>query len=411
MATVTLTPESRRPRPRLGLWAAWGTLVAAIVILSLYPFHGWKASADLPWSFLFKPFPKYRTSFDLWTNLLAYLPLGWVTSRLLVARHLRIPQQAARALFGTLLVALSLSFCMEALQTFLPSRRSQSLDLLANAAGAAMGSLLALLAGPRPAPLGSAISPLDDQGTHQLWAPMVLIVLWCLAQAAPMRLWPGLGDLLPSQWSVRPFAWASGAEPIGVISLAERMLTESLMVVAALLAWSLLLERTRQLLEPRWSWMSRGSWPLVLVLGLVSSGLLRLGWTLVLAPSADSIEGLRQAVEVWLTAGVQTGLLLAALLGAALAGLSQQGQARLVMVLLVSLVVLSSSQPDSGYDHLLSQGWSQGQWLHLRGLASWSAAVWPLACFVWLAFMSLPRIRIRPGSVGSAGKPPTAGLK
>ena len=394
------------PAQAMGLWLVWLMLVAAIVSLSLYPFSGWKASADLPWAFLTKPLPKYRTSFDLWTNLLAYLPLGWMTLRLTAHDGSGRPGSAGffngrllAAMLATLLCCAGLSFLMEALQTYLPHRRAQWLDLLANCLGACLGMAIYLLGRKRTSTRSrtaeDCTTPLYQQvPANHLWFPVLLILLWCLAQAAPMNLWPGLGDLLPSNWAIRPFAWASGADHVFGLSTAERILTEALMVVAALIGWSFTLLQAKRILGQHWPALRRIGWPSVLVFGIVSACLIRVLWMSLLVPAVQYPAGLSQAIEAWLTAGVQTGLVVTALLGAAMVGLSARGQLGLVVALLVLLVGVSSGQPESGYDNFLAQTWSQGRWLNLRGLASWSAALWPVVALMWLVGLSSSRTRI-----------------
>lgn len=388
------TPGVAPAPQRIGLWLVWLMLVAAIISLSLYPFSGWKASADLPWAFLSKPLPRYRTSFDLWTNLLAYLPLGWVTLRLFAPYRPTslsfLNSRFVLAILATLLFGSGLSFLMEALQTYLPLRRAQWLDLLANCLGVCLGMLIDLLGRFRNQSLRNAAA--HDPATalyaqipaNHLWLPVLLTVLWCLAQAAPMNLWPGLGDLLPSNWAIRPFAWASGADQIFGLSAAERILTEAFMVVAALTGWSYMLFQTKQILGQYWPWLRAIGWPSILIFGMVSACLIRIVWMSLLVPAVQYPTGLMQAIEVWLTAGVQTGLVVTALLGAAMVGLSARAQLSLVVVLLALLVSVSSGQPESGYDNFLAQTWSQGRWLNLRGLASWSAALWPAVALTWL---------------------------
>jgi VanZ family protein len=388
------TTGAAPPFQRIGLWLVWLMLIAAIVSLSLYPFSGWKASADLPWTFLSKPLPKYWTGFDFWTNLLAYLPLGWVTLRLFAPYHplhfglLKGP--LVLAILGALLFGAGLSSLMEAVQTYLPLRRAQWLDLLANCLGICLGMLMDLVGRIRNRSLrgGSAQDPTGALYTqvpaNHLWLPVSLTVLWCLAQAAPMNLWPGLGDLLPANWAIRPFAWASGADQVFGLSAAERILTEAFMVVAALTSWSFILFQVKQILGQHWPRLRNIGWPSILVFGMVSACLIRIVWMSLLVPAVQYPNGLLQAIEVWLTAGVQTGLVVTALLGAAMAGLSARAQLSLVIILLALLVGVSSGQPESGYDNFIAQTWSQGRWLNLRGLASWSAALWPAFALAWL---------------------------
>ena len=49
-----------------------------IVHASLYPFSGWRSQDMPPWSYLEAPWSPYWTGFDVWLNLLGYLPLGFL---------------------------------------------------------------------------------------------------------------------------------------------------------------------------------------------------------------------------------------------------------------------------------------------------------------------------------------------
>jgi VanZ family protein len=124
-------------RERVG-WERWLVgvgLLVALALISLYPYTGWvwPASGN-PFAFLFEPPPRYRTSFDLWTNLLAYLPVGAVWANIFRSRGI------GRAVVWATLIGLAWSLSMEATQSFLPNRRAQWLDLLANGLGALLGA-------------------------------------------------------------------------------------------------------------------------------------------------------------------------------------------------------------------------------------------------------------------------------
>src|SRR5258708_9081208 len=91
----------------------------------------------------------------------------------------------------------SLSFALESLQLYLPTRTSSNLDLLANTVGGAAGALAAL-ATTRPL--------LDAEGLqnlrNRLFLPgrrtdlgLVLLGLWLFAQLNPETLLFGTGDL------------------------------------------------------------------------------------------------------------------------------------------------------------------------------------------------------------------------
>lgn len=73
------------------------------------------------------PRPRYWTAFDLATNVLAYLPFGFLGAAIL---RQRLGPLAAW------LLAVALGFGLELTQNYLPNRVPSSLDLACNAGGA-----------------------------------------------------------------------------------------------------------------------------------------------------------------------------------------------------------------------------------------------------------------------------------
>ncbi|MDO8934147.1 MAG: VanZ family protein, partial [Rhodocyclaceae bacterium] len=110
------------------------------VYASLHPFAGWRDSGVAPTDFLLAGWPRYTTAFDLATNIVAYLPLGflWVP-----ALQPRLGRSGA-VLLATL-CGIVLSLALESLQNYLPSRIPSSVDLACNG----IGTLLGALAGAR----------------------------------------------------------------------------------------------------------------------------------------------------------------------------------------------------------------------------------------------------------------------
>lgn len=112
---------------------------AVIVVASLYPFTGWRGALADTADFLFASMPRYITRNDVSTNLLAYLPLGY-----LVALRLFRPGQRALPIVLACLAGGLLSVVLEGLQAHLPGRIASNLDVFLNALGALAGALLAL---------------------------------------------------------------------------------------------------------------------------------------------------------------------------------------------------------------------------------------------------------------------------
>ena len=50
--------------------------VMLVVYASLYPLSGWRDPGGSAFAFLFAPWPRYVTAFDLVANFLGYLPYG-----------------------------------------------------------------------------------------------------------------------------------------------------------------------------------------------------------------------------------------------------------------------------------------------------------------------------------------------
>ncbi len=107
----------------------------AIAYASLQPFVPWIPPPPAAPFWPFAPWPPKWTRFDVIANALAYTPFG-----LFVAL---VPRRAAPLVrTGVALAAgVTLSFAMETLQMFLPSRSANLVDLFANAGGAIVGGV------------------------------------------------------------------------------------------------------------------------------------------------------------------------------------------------------------------------------------------------------------------------------
>ncbi|WP_460534128.1 VanZ family protein [Chitinimonas naiadis] len=198
---------------------------AVILVVSWYPFSGWRYTGEPVLAFLGYPLPYYHTLTDNTLNVLAYLPLGYAW-----ALYFRCRWYAP---LSALLLAGLLSGSVEFVQQFLPDRVASNLDLFYNALGGLLGALLA----------GLMSKLLVVRGWHvwrQRWLQegaqadfgLTLMVLWLLAQLNPAV--PLFGVVV--QPTGIPQAWVS---PIGNAILFLRVL-ESLGVMLSITAVSLL---------------------------------------------------------------------------------------------------------------------------------------------------------------------------
>ena len=139
MVSIPATNESV-PRPRGARLAAYLALAYLLIIIyaSLTPFTGWRDPGMDLWSFLSAPRSRYIRRFDIFINFFAYVPLGF-----LLALALQSRLSIKTALAVSTLCGFTLSVGMEAVQMYLPTRTSSTLDLLSNGLGGFIGALIA----------------------------------------------------------------------------------------------------------------------------------------------------------------------------------------------------------------------------------------------------------------------------
>ncbi|MCL2644955.1 MAG: VanZ family protein, partial [Betaproteobacteria bacterium] len=161
--------------------------VALLICASLYPMGNWRVTGLPVFDYLVAPWPKYFEAGEIVVNLIGYMPLGFI----LVCA---LPQSWAwkRQVAVAVLCAVLLSFCMETVQNFLPTRVSSNVDLAANSLGALLGALVGVWWGRPVFAPGRGLTYLrerliaDDGLTGDI--ALILIVLWVLVQLTPDQL-------------------------------------------------------------------------------------------------------------------------------------------------------------------------------------------------------------------------------
>lgn len=342
-----------------------------IVVISLTPITDWRFIPEPPWDFLFMPWPRYWTGFDVFVNVLAYIPLG-----LLVGRGLSLEFRAGRwrtlnAILLTVFLGLLLSLMLEGMQTYLPSRRPQLLDVIANGTGTLIGGFFAIAYArrrigfhfneTRPIEIGS----------------IMLLGVWLLAQAAPQQIWLALGDIgMEIEWGGQ---FAQSLDSFAAQrTLAEALCVASAMISCALICHLTLLESSRWLpaYQPRhWAVM------LIAVVGITLGVRALWIWTL-LTPGA---------LETWLNAGTQAGIVLAILSGYGLAAARPTQQRVIAIAGIAVTLMLANSLPENGYAAETFAAWSRGRWFNLQALANLAATLWPFAALIWLLLVLTKR--------------------
>jgi VanZ family protein len=167
----------------------WLTIVytAVIIYISLHPVTALRFDTSLtPWNFLYRDWVARDIHlFDNLSNLLAYLPLGFGMSWLIL-KWIPIPHIGWRmllwqiiSLLSTALLASIFSLTIEMLQTYSPARIAASIDIVCNGLGALVGAFLALFIKGRRSFLMTIISICIN---YRSGAMMAVLSLWTLAQ-------------------------------------------------------------------------------------------------------------------------------------------------------------------------------------------------------------------------------------
>lgn len=183
--TPRMAPSSL-PRPSLLPTGVYALLIAFGSLYSTAGFLGLDA-----WSldFLFQPPPRYITRTDISTNLVVYLPLGYM-----LTRHLGQPHRRGVAILMATLGGMCFSMLLESLQALLPDRIASNVDVCLNALGTLSGALLTLHH-HRWRRAGAALRRWrHDWVADATWASLGLwlLALWAIAQFSLVPF-PGAG--------------------------------------------------------------------------------------------------------------------------------------------------------------------------------------------------------------------------
>lgn len=330
---------------------AW---LGLVVYGSLHPFSGWLDKGISPFAFLEGGWPRYWTAFDLIANVAVYLPLGFFLTLALY----RLPGRYTAPVLAVLL-ATAISFGLETVQNWLPSRVPSNVDLGSNALGSLLGAVLAQYVGPRifnriAAWQSRLIAPIPHAELG-----LTLLGLWLLIPLSPETLLFGAGDL-------RQMLGLGGAVPFAAESF---VLIEASITAFNALAVGLIVRLLCARLAQAYLVV-----PLYLLLALVVRTLA----TAILIGPGDAFT--------WLTPGAQMGLLLAG--GGLAVGIALPATARLMLAALALMAgaILVNLAPPNPYSAAALAVWRQGHFLNFNGLTRWVATLWP---FLTLPFLLL----------------------
>ncbi len=364
---------------RSSAWTLALLFVVLVLYASLYPFEGWRLPGASPWGFLWAPRPRYWITFDLVSNLLGYVPLGF----LLALAMMRAGWSRWAWPLAVLLPTL-LSLAVEALQSFLPMRVPSNVDLALNAAGAVLGASLATLL-LRLGMLRRWSQFRADWFRPEAHGGPVLLALWPAALLYPLSVPYGLGQVsqrlegaLVRLLDGTPFLdWlplsGGSLQPLGPVA-------EIACIALGLVA------------------------PMLMGYADLRSAGRRAVFLGMLMACALAVAGLSMALTYgpvhawsWVTTQALLGLAAAAVLGGLLLWLpTRLCHVFMLLSLAVSLTLLNRS-PASPYFAQSLEIWEQGRFIRFHGLSQWLGWLWPFAA-LWFGVQALAR----PGRPGAS---------
>jgi len=351
-----------------------------VVYASLYPFLGWRIPPVGPFDFLLLGWPRWWTWFDVVSNLLGYLPLGFLLFVALTRSGRSSGAAAALACLGGTLLSLT----MEVLQNYLPHRVSSNVDLVLNALGTTAGVAIgAALQGRGGIARWQKLR--DRWFVDRSAGGLALLVLWPVGLLFPTAVPFGLGHVLGRIQSLlvdvlqdTPMAswtegWAAATTPPGTPVAASTHAhtlapsAELAIIVFGLLAPCLI---AFTIAIPGWR-------RVVLVAGAVVLG------TATLTLSTALNFGPAHAFA-WTTHAALDALAIGGGAAMLLSFVPRRVAAGFGLIALTALVMLVAQAPADPYFSQSLQGWEQGRFIRFHGAAQWVGWVWPYAALTYL---------------------------
>jgi len=318
--------------------------ILLIIYASIFPFNFnfGVGSAALDW--IDAPIPRYITSFDVFTNILGYLPLGFLT---VFAVYPRL--KAYKALVFALLLGGILSGSLESLQTWLITRIPSNVDWWANIGGAILGALLAMPLDPKWLS-GSGFQHRRIEWFGLRTSGIILLLAFPFAQIYPQSAWLAMGDW-GGVW-VSKSLWKDSFNFAG------------LEIATTMLAWlgagcSLALAM-------------RSRAPKVRIL------LILLVFTIILKALFSGIQFGVERSFLWLTPSALWGMIFSSLILIAILQLKNKWLYLFAILSLIGMILLLNLFPKNPYYTATIQEWRHGRLIHFNHLMAWLAWIWPI---------------------------------
>lgn len=355
---------------RVGLLA----YVFAIVYASWYPFSGWCGISGPPTVFLFAGFPRYWTWFDVITNVLAYIPLG-----LLIVFSLHPYIKGKGAACFAIVSGVLLSFIMETVQSYLPSRVPSNLDLMTNFLGTCIGAYVGVVFVPTFLDRGLFHRLGQSWFRQEARGILIVLALWPLAQIYPQSFLFGHGQIASalSSWLTQ---WMGDHIDLGEtfrqafhLNLDQAWhfwLSETIITACGL---------TGTLLTLLCLLRKNAPWIRLSITFLIAALLTK---TLAISLFFGPENGL-----AWFTPGAFGGLVIGIMMVSGLAFAPSRIQRRMAIFALFFCFAIVNLVPANHYFAATLSAWSHGKFLNFNGAAHMLTLCWPILA---LFFLILP---------------------
>lgn len=356
MKPFSISFLARKAKPTMVSPFFFAVSLLVVLILSWYPFSGWRFTGEPIFAFLSYPLPYYFTIFDNTINVLAYIPLG--LSAAVVLRRSRL------ALLYATMIGLSVSISVEFVQQFLPGRVASNMDILSNGFGTFLGAIVGVLFSQRAVLRRWQLFRHDylASGAAVEWGSIWLL-LWFATQFDPSL--PFLGVVVQPQGLPQPFV-----SPLNDPALFLRLLEGGGMMLHLLgvaLFVSVLVRESRQIPST--------------ILGVLCCALvIKMGFAgMLLKP---------EQFFAWLNMNVVLGGLLGVVILWVLWQLNRRLRAVAGLLSLLAATWISYLWPLSASDvpPLMIFKWNYGHLQHFNGLSHAIGDVWPYGAMLFFVY-------------------------
>lgn len=345
-----------------------------IVYASWYPFSGWRDMGLGPFDYLGARLPYYWTGFDVWTNVAGYAPLG---ALLVLAMYPRL--RPLWAIWPATAIGVLLSACMEAVQTWLPTRVPSNLDLITNSAGVFLGAVLGALSSRYFLRESRFLAMRRRWFSGEASRGLAVAGLWPLALIYPQNHLFGLGHLVPPLSSFfsdlfdTPIdlatTWINNAQ----LSAEQYWLADVIVTACGLTGAALLFLMLLRRQAPRRR--------LVLLYLLACIAVKSLACALFFAP---------QNAFVWVSPSAAGGIMLGAMMVAGLSFAPPTAQRRVAALALILSLAATNAVPANPYYISTLETWVQGKFLNFDGAAQFLSVLWPFLA-IWFLYHPVHR--------------------